>query len=557
MRYSPRLILLIFLSLNYIQAKESLPYRNVMYYADWSIYGDNFYPSSMNPKLISHLNFAFMDLDSNGDLVLIDEYADFQVTTLPELDGLSYGAPYAGVVGALAILKIKNPHLKIGVSVGGWTNSGDFPGVSADENKRKNFAKNIAKFVDYTGYDFVDIDWEYPTAERDPSGRDEGCPGTPEDTVNFNLLLQEIRNELDIIGKKNDKYYELSIAMSASPFYMKRIQYDKVLQIVDFSNMMTYDLIGEWSSYTGHHTSLYTNEAYDHGRQDQKDSADNCIKFLRETYGDTIDYKKLTIGVAPYSKGWANVQNDGTDSNNPGLYASGSPNSVDSYAFHQLPSIIQQFNLKEYFDETAKAGYYYSSSTNYFFTIDNERSVHAKGQYVQDNKLGGLIAWMASLDGENVITKAMFNGLYGEDYDFPEQKITFPETNINAKISAQDSGYEITINNMETAVETNTALKYAELFQKSIVYMKIYIKTKSGTKFYPGSKSGTVTNENGIGIVDPSSNSDATNISPGGYYTFSVKIDGTPDINDIESITLTQRFVKSLKEVKEQVIYKN
>ena len=155
------------------------------------------------------------------------------------------------------------------------------------------------------------------------------------------------------------------------------------------------------------------------------------------------------------------------------------------------------------------------------------------------------------------ITKAMFNGLYGEDYDFPEQKITFPETNINAKISAQDSGYEITINNMETAVETNTALKYAELFQKSIVYMKIYIKTKSGTKFYPGSKSGTVTNENGIGIVDPSSNSDATNISPGGYYTFSVKVDGTPDINDIESITLTQRFVKSLKEVKEQVIYKN
>jgi chitinase len=372
------------------------------------------------------------------------------------------------------------------------------------------------------------------------------------------LFLQAIRDKLDALGQKHGKHYELSIAMSANPTNMAIIQYDKVLQIVDFTNMMTYDLAGGWSSYTAHHTALYTNEAYNHQTMgDAIFSANYCIQYFEKTYGSSIDMSKVLIGVAPYTHGWGNVQNNGLDPNNPGLYASGSPNSVDSYAFHQLPSLIQQFNLKEYFDETAKAGYYYSSSTNYFFTIDNERSVHAKGQYVQDNKLGGLIAWMASLDGENVITKAMFNGLYGEDYEFPEQKITFPETNINAKISAQDSGYEITINNMETAVETNIALKYAELFQKSIVYMKIYIKTKSGTKFYPGSKSGTVTNENGIGIVDPSSNSDATNISPGGYYTFSVKVDGTPDINDIESITLTQRFVKSLKEVKEQVIYKN
>ena len=226
-----------------------------------------------------------------------------------------------------------------------------------------------------------------------------------------------------------------------------------------------------------------------------------------------------------------------------------------TWAFHQIPSIMQQFGLQEYFDNTAKAAYYYGNG--YFFTCDNEKSVAAKGQYVRDKKLGGLIAWMASLDAENVVTKAMMNSLYGDGYDFPENKLVFPNIGASAKISVINSGYEITISNLENAVETNTALKDAELLQKSIVFMKIYIKTKSGAIFSPGEMSGTVTNENGVGIVDPSSFYDAKNISPGESYTFSVKVDRTADIADIESITLTQRILSNLKEMREQVIYKN
>ena len=552
MKSSPGLFLLLVLLFNSVQTDETIPYRNVMYYGDWSIYAgqNNFYPSYMNPNLLTHINFAFLGIDLNGDLIITDEHADFLVTSLPELDGMDYGAPYAGVIGALAILRIKYPHLKIGISVGGWSMSSNFSPVCADESKRKNFAKNIVKFIDYIGYDFVDIDWEYPS--------------TDQDTINFNLLLQDIRSELDTLGKKYDKYYELSIAMSAAPSNMAKIQYDKVLQIVDFSNMMTYDLAGGWSSYTAHHTGLYTNEAYDHGRMgDAIFSADYCIKYLENTYGNTIDYKKVLIGVAPYTRGWAGVKNDGLDPNSPGLFASATPNSAPSmdgstsgtWAFHQIPSIMQQFGLQEYFDNTAKAAYYYGNG--YFFTCDNEKSVAAKGQYVRDKKLGGLIAWMASLDAENVVTKAMMNSLYGDGYDFPENKLVFPNMGASAKISVINSGYEITISNLENAVETNTALKDAELLQKSIVFMKIYIKTKSGAIFSPGEMSGTVTNENGVGIVDPSSFYDAKNISPGESYTFSVKVDRTADIADIESITLTQRILSNLKEMREQVIYKN
>ena len=165
------LILIIFISAFYA---EQPPFRNVIYYGDWTVY-NKFYPSNMEAKSITHINFAFMDMDENGDLKLVDEYADFQIENIPELKGITFGTPYTGVIGALSVLKLNNPHLKIGISVAGWTKSGDFPGVAKDKVKRKNFANNIAKFIDYLGFDFVDIDWEHPTVSREGGGIDEGC----------------------------------------------------------------------------------------------------------------------------------------------------------------------------------------------------------------------------------------------------------------------------------------------------------------------------------------------------------------------------------------------
>ena len=556
MKKDPKLILLLIITFNYALLAESLPYRNVIYYSNWSVYS-KFYPSSMDAKSISHVNFAFMDMDENGNLKLIDEYADFQIATIPELEGLSYALPYAGVIGALVSLKIKNPHLKVGISVGGWGNSRNFHEVSNDVVKRKNFASNIAKFIDYLGFDFIDIDWEHPTISR------EGCPGGPEDTESFALLMQDLRNELDKLEKKNGKHYELSIAMSAEVDVLPTIQYDKVLQIIDFLNLMTYDLAGSWNSYTSHQTPLYTNEKYNHQTMWSKNSADASIRYFEKTYGNTIDYKKILIGVAAYTRGWAGVKDDGLDKDNPGLFATATPNSVvgpdgtsdGSYQFGDIEKIKEQYDLIEYFDNTAKAAYYYSPTKGYFFTCDNEKSVIEKGKYVKEKGLGGLLMWMASQDTENKLKKTIFNTLYGEDYNYPEQKLIFNNPSVTAKISTIYNGYEITIINNENIVETNIPLKYAELFQKSILFMKVYIQTKSGIQFTVRSGSGTVTNKNGIAIVDPSSKNDAKIISPGKSYTFSVGISGAPDIQDITSIKITQRIGISSDEFKEQTIY--
>lgn len=59
-----------------------------------------------------------------------------------------------------------NPSLKIYVSIGGWTFSDNdtttqaiFGEIAADSTKRKTFATSLLSFMDWYGFDGVDIDW--------------------------------------------------------------------------------------------------------------------------------------------------------------------------------------------------------------------------------------------------------------------------------------------------------------------------------------------------------------------------------------------------------------
>ena len=552
-------IFLLSITLKMYLLANDPPFRNVLYYGDWSIYTGqrNFYPSEIDANLISHLIFAYVDLDSNGDLALFDEYADFLITTLPEFEGrIEIDEPYGGVIGAISILKVKYPHLKIGISVGGpESNYDNFAEVAKDKVKRQNFASNIAKFVNYIGYDFVDIDWRYSKAKRDPYYSE-----------NLTSLLKEIRNELNTY-QQNGIRYELSITMPLSPIMTANVQFDKVLQDINFANMMTYDLNGEWNSYTAHHTPLYTNKAYNPETMSEAElSIDSFITYLEETYGNTIDMKKIVIGVAPYTRGWAGVKDDGLDKDNKGLYATANPNSVKSadgtnsgiYGFYELSTLKKQFDLLEFFDNTAKAAYYYSPNKGYFFSCDNEESVAAKGKYVKERQLGGLVSWMASYDQENKIAGAMFNSLYEEDYKFPEKDLIYNLISISAKIKVIENGYTFRIQNNARLEETNTALKRAEKFRKYIVNVKVYITTKSGAKFGEGAMSGTVTNENGKIIIDPSSNPKSKIIlDRSNGYTFNVTTSGTPNVTDIATISVSQRILPSLKEFKKRIVYDN
>ena len=119
--------------------------------------------------------------------------------------------------------------------------------------------------------------------------------------------------------------------------------------------------------------------------------------------------------------------------------------------------MCQKYGLKEYYDEKAEAAYYYSEESGYFFTCDNERSVAAKGAYVRENGLGGLISWMASLDGNGTITKVMKESLYGTA-KLPEHEIITANPKVSVSVATSGKTYTITIKNEEKAVESNSEL---------------------------------------------------------------------------------------------------
>ena len=58
--------------------------------------------------------------------------------------------------------------------------------------------------------------------------------------------------------------------------------------------------------------------------------------------------------------------------------------------YSDIDSLVSKYNLTKYWDDVAKANYYYSESSGMFFTCDTEESVAEKGKYVKQKHLGGL-----------------------------------------------------------------------------------------------------------------------------------------------------------------------
>jgi chitinase len=259
-----------------------------------------------------------LDFDASGNLVFTD--SDAAVGAPVGMSGVEWGGANAGVLSAFQLLRAENPNLRIGVSVGGWSKSGDFSVVCASDSLRGTLVTNILKFVKYENLDFVDIDWEYPNTPRDPdlcdNSRDEGTPkANPADRANYIKLLQDLRKGLDAQGKELGKTYELTVALPAAPNKLDAgIDIEGLFEIVDFANVMTYDLYGGWSNFSAHHTGLYNNPSSPEG--DEQFSVENALKYLSKY---NIDKKKIIIGCAFYSRGWSKVSNNG-DPKNPGLY---------------------------------------------------------------------------------------------------------------------------------------------------------------------------------------------------------------------------------------------
>jgi chitinase len=268
-------------------------------------------------------------------------------------------------------LKAKHPKLKVLVSFGGWGGCETCSDVFASDGGRKEFVKSVNDLLKKYNADGIDIDWESPVI-----GGYKNHKASKDDKENFTSLIKELRNTLPA---------KIEICFDANSFktYLElSIDWQKVMPLVDYVNLMTYTLPSNGKGLTGHHTALYSSPF-------QYESADIAIHKL-DSIG--VPMNKLIIGAGFYSEVYENV-----DSVNNGL---GRPGTFKTYVNYN--ELIEKFKENEGFeyhwDSLAQAPFLYNKRLKTFVTFDDKKSVSLKTKYAIDNKLGGIMFWQLRQD---------------------------------------------------------------------------------------------------------------------------------------------------------------
>lgn len=116
--------------------------------------------------------------------------------------------------------------------------------------------------------------------------------GTPDDTESYNLLLQVLREKLDELGARNNKFYGLTAALPCGPSNINNIDIETASKYLTELNLMTYDFFGAWSPTTGVNAPLYDQ---DWGGEGAKDfSVDGCVRNWMKGGGSP---SKINIGL--------------------------------------------------------------------------------------------------------------------------------------------------------------------------------------------------------------------------------------------------------------------
>lgn len=186
-------------------------------------------------------------------------------------------------------------------------------------------ADSVHQFLLDYGFDGVDLDWEYPV-----SGGEADNTNRPEDKRNFTLLLKKIRETLDKQSEHDGKEYLLTIGVGASESHAANLELTEIHPFLDYIQLMTYDIHGEWDPLSGLNAPLHPDPASGfHGEWSVMDGV--------QTYIDGgVPPEKLVMGLPFYGRVFKQVD----DADNNGLYQSFSGGGGHPSVMLGLPRIM-------------------------------------------------------------------------------------------------------------------------------------------------------------------------------------------------------------------------
>ncbi|WP_374205762.1 glycosyl hydrolase family 18 protein [Crossiella sp. S99.2] len=429
-------------------------YARVGYFVQWGIYGRQYFVRNLDTTgaaaKLTHINYAFANIDPVNLTCLqgVTKGTSANPQDPNQGDGAGdaeadYSRPFAagqsvdgvadtgweslrGNYNQLRKLKAKHPHLKILISLGGWTYSKYFSDVAATDAARKKFVTSCldiyikGNLPTYNGaggagsaagiFDGIDLDWEWPGAEGHA-----GNHISPNDKRNNTLLVAEFRRQLDALGQQNKKQYQLTAFTPADPAKVDAgweiSGPDHVFKYLDMANVQGYDFHGAGSDNSwepkraGHQGNLYTDTEDPYNFHF---SVENAVNHYLNA---GVNPRKLTIGFAYYGRGWQQVTDGGkkgewqaANGAAPGQFAE----EAGTRGYSNLIASVPGMTI--YHDEQSVATYGYTGNNGQWWSFDDAWSIGKKTAWLKSKNLLGAMVWEMSGDTGS-LTTALDNGL--------------------------------------------------------------------------------------------------------------------------------------------------
>ncbi|KAF4563285.1 Endochitinase 1 [Pleurotus pulmonarius] len=353
---------------------------SVGYFVNWGIYGRKFPPSLIPAEDLTHILYAFADINpESGEVFLSDKWAD-QDIHYPGDSWNDKGTNLYGNFKAIYNLKKKHRHLKVLLSIGGWTYSPKFHNMIVSKSHRETFASSAIKLLEDYGLDGLDVDYEYPQNDAQADGYVE--------------LLKTMRHGLDKHAQEKGASYRflLTIAAPCGPSNYEKLHIGKMDQYLDFWNMMAYDYSGSWDQISNHQANVYGGPI----------RTSTTLAYY-ESHG--VPRSKMVLGIPLYGRSFLNTNGPGHSFS--GVGAGSWEQGV--YDYRALPLPHSQVHL----DHAALASWTFDPTKKEMVSFDNEDVGAWKGGYIKHEGLGGGMFW--ELSGDKGSNREGMEGGQGKD----------------------------------------------------------------------------------------------------------------------------------------------
>ncbi len=317
-------------------------------------------PAKINYKLYTHLCHAFLTAGEDG-----------RVQT------------NRNVPSRELVAEAHRSGVKMMISLGGWGWDKQFAAIVGKAETEDFYVKAVMEIVDACDYDGIDLDWEYPD--------------TREEVAGFDRLARRFRKLLDQLGQKKGRSMVQTMAASAHPGTLKWLTNELLLDTMDWINVMTYDMAGEWTDYAGHHPPLFASAK----QPGTPRSTELTMKYLLDR---GLPASRLAVGLPLYGKGFAVAEPYASTKDARGRQGPRGGNYSNLHRLHH-----EQGWMRKWDDET-KNPWLIAPDASAVIGYDDAESISLKTAWAMKQGFRGVFFWQIGADlmpdGSNPLQEA-------------------------------------------------------------------------------------------------------------------------------------------------------